>query len=402
MCVAVSMAWLIPGGLLPAQDRPAGGRPFEVVEPVKVDRARLDANIARLRAGDTSLRPALRNLQARADALLAYRPVSVMLKRDLPPSGDRHDYMSLAPYWWPDTTRPGGVPYLRRDGEVNPESRRFPDKEHLPDMCANTWTLALAYRYTGRDDYARHAATLLRTWFLDTATRMNPHLRYGQAVKGITDGRAEGLIETRHFIYALDAVGLLQDSRHWTAADRQGLQDWFRQFLHWMETHPVGLDERRAKNNHGVWYDAQRLAFARYVGDSARAADAVRETMARLDSQMDARGALPDELGRTRSLHYSAYALQAFLLVAQLAREAGTDIWSAVTPGGRSLPRGIDFLMPYLSGRQPWPWRQIDAYRPRMAYGMLWPAAAFGRSDCFAILRTDASDTFEGSVLMLL
>jgi len=402
--MAVSAAWLSSATPTLGQEGPkADARGFAVTEPVKVDRARLDAHRARLRRGDTALRPALRKLVARADALLAYAPVSVMQKRDLPPSGDRHDYMSLAPYWWPDNSKPGGIPYLRRDGEVNPEVKNYPDKEHLPVLCANSWTLGLAYHYTGEEAYARHAATLVRTWFLDTATRMNPHLRYGQAVKGITEGRAEGLIETRHFIYALDAVGLLQGSRHWRPADQQGLQAWFRAFLQWMETDAIGRDERGAKNNHGVWYDAQRLAFARFTGDTARAADAVRETLRRLDSQMDERGALPDELGRTRSLHYSAYCLQAFLLVAQMAREGGTELWTAVTPNGRSLPRGIDFLMPYLTGAQPWPWRQIDTFRPRMAYGMLWPAGVrFGRTDCFAILRTDAGPTFDDSVLTLL
>lgn len=398
----LTLTSLSAAGQLQAQVA-AKEKAFEVVEPLKLDRSRLEAHRARLQAGDVRLRPALEGLLKKADQLLAYEPVSVMQKRDLPPSGDRHDYMSLAPYWWPDPTKSDGLPYIRRDGEVNPESKNYPDKEHLPVLCRNAWTLVLAYHYSGRDAYARQAATLIRTWFLDTATRMNPHLRYGQAVKGVSEGRAEGLIETRHLIYLLDAVDLLRVGQHWSERDQRSLQSWFQAFLHWMETDAIGLDERSAKNNHGVWYDAQRLAFSLFVGDSLRARDALRETLQRLDSQMDVRGALPDELGRTRSLHYTAYCLQAFLLVAQLAKEAGIDLWAAVTPGGRSLAKGIDFLMPYLSGSQPWPWRQIDVYRPRMAYGMLWPAGVlFGRTDCFAILRTDAGPTFETSLFMLL
>lgn len=244
---------VLSGSRLAAQEAVAPGQSnFEVTEPVLLDMARLEANRTRLRSGDTALQAPLRSLLARADRLLAYRPVSVMQKRELPPSGDRHDYMSVAPYWWPDTSKPGGVPYIRRDGDVNPESRLCPDKENMPTMCAHAWTLALAYHYSGRQAYARHAATLIRTWFLDTATRMNPHLRYGQAVKGIVDGRAEGIIETRHLIYALDAVSLLRASGVWSDIDHRGLQSWFRQYLRWMETDPIGLDERSAKNNHGV------------------------------------------------------------------------------------------------------------------------------------------------------
>jgi len=201
----------------------------------------------------------------------------------------------------------------------------------------------------------------------------------------------------------LDAVSLLHGSRHWTERDHRGLQSWFHEYLRWMETDPIGLDERGAKNNHGVWYDAQRVSFALFTGDSASARDAVRQTRERLDSQMDERGALTDELARTKSLHYSAFCLQAYLYVAQRAKETKTDLWHAVTLGGRSLQKGIDFLMPYLVGEKPWAWRQIDAFRPRMAYGMLWPTGAFfGRTDCFAILRTDAGPTFEASVLRLL
>jgi hypothetical protein len=403
LLAAILLLGLSTGALFAQPGEAPHRNGFEVTEPLKLDLSRLEANRLRLASGDSRLRPALDKLLARAERLLAYRPVSVMQKLDLPPSGDRHDYMSLAPYWWPDTTKPGGIPYLRRDGEVNPEVKNYPDKERLPVLCANAWTLGLAYHYSGKEAYARHAATLVRTWFLDTATRMNPHLRYGQAVKGVTQGRAEGLIETRHLIYLLDAVSLLRKSPQWTGADQEGLQAWFRAFLQWMETDAIGLDERGAKNNHGVWYDAQRMAFARFTGDEVRARDALRQSLQRLDSQMDARGALPDELARTRSLHYSAYCLQAFLVVAQLAREGKAELWGAVTPSGRSLSRGIDFLMPYLSGAQPWPWKQIDAFPPRMAYGMLWPAGVlFGRADCFATLRTDAGATFDESVLTLL
>ena len=38
-------------------------------------------------------------------------------------------------------------------------------------------------------------------------------------------------------------------------------------FLSWMQTSKIGIDERDAKNNHGVWFDATNLAIANYVGD---------------------------------------------------------------------------------------------------------------------------------------
>ena len=52
------------------------------------------------------------------DLSLSDGPWSVMDKQHVPPSGDKHDYMSLGPYWWPDPDKPDGLPYIRRDGEV--------------------------------------------------------------------------------------------------------------------------------------------------------------------------------------------------------------------------------------------------------------------------------------------
>src|SRR5260370_27180315 len=75
---------------------------------------------ARLQAGDSVLRPAYDRLLKEADAALHAGPFSVMQKKRIPPSGDRHDYVSMGPYWWPDPSKPNGLPYIRKDGQRNP------------------------------------------------------------------------------------------------------------------------------------------------------------------------------------------------------------------------------------------------------------------------------------------
>jgi hypothetical protein len=132
----------------------------------------------RLGKRDGSLDAALRALEADAKKALTLAPASVMDKMVVPPSGDKHDYMSQAPYWWPDPSSPDGRPYVRRDGERNPEINRIPDHDNLGRLTSAVFTLGLAFYYTGREEYSRHAARLVRTWFLDPATRMNPHLRF--------------------------------------------------------------------------------------------------------------------------------------------------------------------------------------------------------------------------------
>jgi hypothetical protein len=285
-----------------------------------------------------------------ADAKVALRmaPRTVMEKTHLPPSGDRHDYMSLAPYWWPDTTKPGGLPYIRRDGVVNPDSRTDHDGTRFEAMSNAVEALAMEYFVSGTDPYAERATAMLRAWFIDPATRMKPNLNYAQAVLGVNEGRGTGIIDTRGLPQLLDAVRLLDSSPRWTPADRAGIERWMRDYLDWLRTSKNGLDEAKAQNNHGTWYDAQVAALALFVGDSALARETIgRSAEARLDAQIEPDGRQPLELARTRPLHYSLFNLDAFTQLAEMGRHVGVDLWHYHGAKGGSLGAAIAWVAPY-------------------------------------------------------
>jgi hypothetical protein len=356
----------------------------------------LEKNKKRIAAKDPSIMAAYKMLIKDADKALLFDPVSVMEKKNDPPSGDKHDYMSLAPYFWPDPNKPGGLPYIRRDGETNPEVKEYKDKEYQPLLCSNVQTLALAYYFSGEKVYAQHAAKLLRVWFLDTATRMNPNLNFGQAIKGVNTGRGAGLIDTRHYIKVIDAIGLLQDSKYWTATDQKGMQKWFADFLEWMQASKNGTDEMKTENNHGAWYDAQRLSLALFTENKELAKKIVLNAADRLDKQMDNEGKFPKEMERTISLHYTTFVMEAFFLIADMADKTGIDLWSMQTPSGKSLRKGFEALRPYISQEKKWEGQQIKEFDYEEAYPLLMGAAVrFNCKNCKETINSIAGEKAE-------
>ncbi len=370
---------------------------------IKLDFKSLAIKKTRLQAKDATLLPAYDELIKKANAMLQYKPASVMDKTDFPPSGNKHDYMSIAPYWWPDAAKPNGLPYIRKDGEVNPEVRNFPDKESMPKLCENVYNLSLAYYFSNNEKYAQHASKLLQVWFLDSATKMNPNLNYGQAVKGVTDGRAEGVIDTRQFVFVLDGVTLLKGSKSWTSENNKALQNWFAQFLNWLNTSKIGKAEMNAKNNHGVWFDAQALAIALYVDSTQMANKIVARAADRLDKQANNDGLFPYELERTTSLHYSVFIMNAFNIIAQLSEQTNTNLYTFQTASGKSFQKSVAAIVPYITEEKPWAHQEIKPFHATDAYPLLLRSSTRFKNDKYLdFIKLNAKDNYSKLLLNLL
>lgn len=325
----------------------------------------LQGHLNKINAGDTMLLAALKGVKTAAEGILKHPAYSVMLKRKTPPSGDKHDYMSVGPYWWPDSTKPDGLPYIRRDGQVNPERFGIQDAEYYTALCKDVYTLGIAWYFTHDPRYAAHAVKLVRTWFLDPATRMNPHLNYAQAIPGITAGRGIGVIDTHNTPLLLDGLQLLKAAPELTAADYIGVQSWYRRFLDWMRTSPIGLDEADELNNHGTWYDVQAVGIALFTGQPALARQIIeQDTKRRIDSQLQPDGRQPLELARTLSWNYSQMNLQGFQQLALLAENVNIDLWHYQSPGKKSLEQAFLWMLPFATGQKHWTYQQIKPMDP--------------------------------------
>ncbi|MGH9799865.1 MAG: alginate lyase family protein, partial [Blastocatellia bacterium] len=329
-----------------------------------------------MRASDPQLVPAWTKLEQEAKKALAASTFSVVSKALTPPSGDKHDYMSQAPYFWADPKSPSGLPYVRRDGERNPEINKISDHRTMDEMVAASETLALAYYFKGDEAYAAKAAQLLRAWFLDAATRMNPNLEYAQGIPGINTGRGIGLIETRGLTRAVDAIGLLAGSKAWTEADQRGVRDWYGAFLKWMQESKNGREENAAKNNHGTYYDLQSVSFALFL-DQRDLAAKILETakQKRIALQIEPDGRQPLELVRTKAWSYSTGNLDGLMTLARLGENVGVDLWNYQTKDGRGIRRALDYLIPFALNEKKWPDQQLGEWPPQMLHPLLRKAA---------------------------
>jgi hypothetical protein len=330
-----------------------------------------------VRAVDKNLAPAIADLIQQADRALTAGPFSVINKDMLPPSGDKRDYMSLAPYWWPNPAKPDGLPYIRRDGERNPEIHKLRNRLDLGEMVDAVEILTLAYYFTEDEKYASRAALLIRHWFLDPVAGMNPNLKYGQAIRGVNEGRGEGLIETRTLTRVIDSIGLLAGSPAWLAKDQQGSEEWFSKFLDWMLTSELGRDEANSENNHGTFYDVQAACYALFIGkrDVARK---ILQTVGerRIAVQIARNGSQPLELKRTKAWSYSVGNLAGLMALARLGEHVDVDLWRYETKDGRGIRKALDFLAPFGVGERAWPHQQINGFSPDIFYPMLRLAAA--------------------------
>jgi len=297
-----------------------------------------------------------------ANRYLGEQPVTVTASSSPRSAGGKHDFFSEADYWWPDPASPDG-PYIQRDGMSNPDNF-VEHRRAMVRLSLIVPALAAAHKLTHDRKYSDAAARHLRAWFIDDATRMNPNLQYSQAIKGRFTGRGTGIIDTLHLVEVVRAATQLPLDR----ADGEGVKQWFASYTQWMNTHPYGIAERDAKNNHGTCWVTQVAAFAQLTGNADQTIYCRNRFKTVLIPNQEAPdGSFPEELRRTKPYGYSIFNLDALAIAAQILTTPEDNLWKWQLPDGRGMSKAMVYLYPYLADKKKWP------KPPDVMYYDQWP-----------------------------
>lgn len=301
-----------------------------------------------------------------AESMLGESPGTVTTARCDRSAGGRQDYFSEGDYWWPDPNDPAG-PYVQRDGMSNPDN--FSAHRHaMVRLSRIVAALTAAHRLTRDARYAEQAVRHLEVWFLDERTRMNPHLLYGQAIKGRATGREFGVIDTIHLVEVAQSIRALERANAIGESQLRGLKAWFSEYLKWITTHPFGQGARKTSNNHATCWLLQAAAFAKLVDDQQVLADC-RESFENkvVADQVAADGSFPRELARSRPYSYSLFNLDVMGIAAHVLSLPDKNMWTVENDKGGSLKKAVEFHFPFIADKRKWP------HKPDVTYFGLFP-----------------------------
>jgi hypothetical protein len=327
-------------------------------------------------------------VRLRADAEKRFKegPWSVTTERPKGVDVDPHEYYSEAPDWWPNPEDPNGA-YIRHEGQANP-MRFVGNRTALDAMCDAVLTLGAAAFLLDDARYAQRAARDINTWFLNPKTRMNPSLDHARSIPGSNGGTANGVLDGRAFIRAIQGMEFLAQTPYWDPHELTAVKRWFGEYLQWLIHSPFGEEERRSGNNHASWWTAQTAAVASFVEDQP--AEQMAFAFYRdhiFPRQIRADGSAPHEESRTLSLSNSVLNLEAFTMTCRIAQVNGVNLWDVRTRNGATLSTVIDYLAPYVSDPRKWKMQQIAEFQNQGLYALAFAGMGLKKPEYVALYR---------------
>ncbi|KAJ7130403.1 alginate lyase-domain-containing protein [Mycena epipterygia] len=297
-----------------------------------------------------------------AEYLSSSGPWSVTNKPITAPSGNKQDYMSWAPYWWPNCTGVGNTteltpqqiwvtcPYVNRDGQFNPDRLTINDIGAFFNLSDAVLYNALAFSF--QNESSSNAVKFVNAWFLDSQTGMNPNLNYAQMERGPQGQVGDDL---KGFVKIISGILILRkrNCTDWTDAIDAQMIAWTQKYITWLETNNLGVDEcaslkYRGHNNHGSFCFNQLAALKLLVNDVPGSVNVSNTFFHGIyQGQINSTGDQPFEASRTHPYHYRNYNLGAMITNARLLKYAdpASDPWNITTKAGTTIKDALDMTM---------------------------------------------------------
>ncbi|MFD2891039.1 alginate lyase family protein [Flavobacterium chuncheonense] len=296
---------------------------------------------------------------------------SVCYDKEVPFKGSIHDYYSLSRYAWPNPETETGLPYVGRDGEVNPEIYSLQDSYMLGSVCNEVYKLGLAYFYTEDERYVNWIKELIKVFFIEEATRMNPNFEYAQVVKGKTN-TGGATIGAFPLVYLIDGIQLVQTSKNWEMTNQDEIEKWFEAFFDWMLNSEKGKNQGRAPNNIGTYYTVQVSTYALFLKKYDIAKDILlNQGKHRVDEQINEFGELSFELKRGNPFEYVKFAVTSFDLLMNLSSVLGVDLIKYKNSKGTGVLDVHYWLLPYALGDKKWDYSKEKVSKNQIAIVLL-------------------------------
>jgi hypothetical protein len=258
-----------------------------------------------------------------------------------------------------------------RDGHINPEANRS-DYQEAVRMATESVTLALAYRLSGKAIYADRLSEYIDHWIVSKESRITPQFTNGQSHIELT-------ITHIGILYAID---LVWNYTNWNEEKKVAILEWIRQ---WGES----VEQWQSSNNFEDWRIAFRLAIYRLTGDDKAMSKAISDFKHRITLVVSDRGEMLPELGRTKSLSYSLYAINAMMQSAELAYHYGVDLYRYRDQRGVGLETALNYHAPFVINQDinKWPHQQISTLEKSDVAIYELGYKRYGNEDFAAVIR---------------
>ena len=350
--------------------------PQELAKPTKLihfDEKLLEAVKAEIEKKNPFFVEAYNSLISDAEKNMKKDGNPVTNKTLIPASGDIHDYYSISPYFWPDPTKPDGLPWIYKDGVVNPASSGYDtDRVRFEDFEKELEQLIFAYYFSEDPKFAFKAMEYMDIWFVDEATKMNPNAQYGSARPGSNDGDRVAVLNFVKIQSVITALQIFENKGILADKTKIGVNQWIKDWSVWLQTSEFGIAERASGNNHGTWCDYQLMGLFLYEGDTVKAKVLANEFKTnRIAKQITITGYQPEEMARTKTVNYSTMNLWAMTWMAYMSQQVGVDLWNYRTTDGKSIKKAYDFFRTYVLNPSAWTWPNITNGGPENALNTL-------------------------------